>query len=39
MVHGFAELHVHGPLREDPAPARDALLESVLAVIQRGLIG
>jgi AcrR family transcriptional regulator len=39
MVHGFAELHVHGPLREVPAPARDAMLESVLAVIQRGLIG
>jgi hypothetical protein len=30
---------VHGPLREVPAPARDEMLESVLAVIQRGLIG
>jgi AcrR family transcriptional regulator len=39
MVHGFAELHVHGPLREVPAEARDAMLECVLAVIQRGLIG
>jgi AcrR family transcriptional regulator len=39
MVHGFAELHVHGPLREVPAAAREAMLESVLAVIRRGLIG
>ncbi len=39
MVHGFAELHVHGPLREVPAEARDQMLEAVLAVIQRGLIG
>jgi AcrR family transcriptional regulator len=39
MVHGFAELHVHGPLREVPAPTREEMLESVLAVIQRGLIG
>ncbi len=39
MVHGFAELHVHGPLREVPAEARDAMLESVLDVVQRGLIG
>jgi AcrR family transcriptional regulator len=39
MVHGFAELHVHGPLREVPTETRDQMLESVLAVIQRGLIG
>jgi AcrR family transcriptional regulator len=39
MVHGFAELHVHGPLREVPAEARDAMLESVLDVVHRGLIG
>jgi len=36
-VHGFAELHVHGPLREVPPEARDALLEVVLDVIHRGL--
>jgi hypothetical protein len=39
MVHGYAELHVHGPLREVPAELRDAMLESVLDVIQRGLFG
>jgi len=39
MVHGFAELHVHGPLREVPAELRDQMLESVLDVVQRGLIG
>lgn len=39
MVHGFAELHVHGPLREAPAPLREALLETVLDVVGRGLSG
>jgi AcrR family transcriptional regulator len=39
MVHGFAELHVHGPLREAPEELRAPMLESVLAVIQRGLVG
>ena len=39
MVHGFAELHVHGPLRAVPAETRDLMLESVLDVIQRGLLG
>jgi len=37
MVHGFAELHVHGPLREVPAEMRGPVLESVLDVIARGL--
>jgi AcrR family transcriptional regulator len=39
MVHGFAELHVHGPLREVPAELREAMLESVLDVVKRALIG
>jgi AcrR family transcriptional regulator len=39
MVHGYAELHVHGPLREVPAAQRDRLLEPVLDVVQRGLFG
>ncbi len=38
VVHGFAELHVHGPLREVPAEMRGPLLESVLDVIERGLV-
>lgn len=38
MVHGFAELHVHGPLREVPSELREELLESVLGVVQRGLL-
>lgn len=39
MVHGFAVLHVDGPLRELPAERRTALLEAVLDVCERGLIG
>ncbi|MGC4112129.1 MAG: TetR/AcrR family transcriptional regulator [Nocardioides sp.] len=39
MVHGYAELHVHGPLREVPPELRDELLEPVLDVVQRGLFG
>jgi AcrR family transcriptional regulator len=39
VVHGFAELHLHGPLREVPAQLRGPELESVLDVIQRGLVG
>lgn len=39
VVHGYAELHVHGPLREVPSEMRDQVLESVLDVIHRGLIG
>jgi AcrR family transcriptional regulator len=39
VVHGFAELHVHGPLHEIPAELREPMLESVLDVIERGLVG
>jgi AcrR family transcriptional regulator len=39
MVHGFAELHVHGPLQEVPDELRAPMLESVLDVIERGLVG
>jgi AcrR family transcriptional regulator len=39
VVHGFADLHVHGPLRDVPAQMRDALLESVLDLVHRGLVG
>ena len=38
-VHGYAELHVHGPLRDVPAEFRDQVLESVLDVVHRGLLG
>ena len=38
MVHGFADLSVHGPLREVPAEMRQPLLEIVLDVVQRGLV-
>ena len=38
-VHGFAMLHLHGPLREMPAEMREATLVLLLATIQRGLIG
>jgi AcrR family transcriptional regulator len=38
VVHGFAELHVHGPLRGVPAEVREPVLESVLDVVERGLI-
>jgi AcrR family transcriptional regulator len=38
MVHGFAELHVHGPLRGVPSQERDEMLEAVLGVVQRGLL-
>jgi AcrR family transcriptional regulator len=39
VVHGYAELHVHGPLRDVPAEFRDQVLESVLDVVHRGLVG
>jgi AcrR family transcriptional regulator len=39
MVHGFAALNVDGPLREVPAEMREPLLEVVLDVVQRGLVG
>lgn len=38
-VHGYAELHVNGPLRQLPATMRDEVLESVLDVVHRGLVG
>jgi AcrR family transcriptional regulator len=38
MVHGFAELVGTGPLREVPAEGREALLESVLEMVRRGLV-
>ena len=39
MVHGYAELVGSGPLQEVPPAMRDEMLESVLDVVQRGLIG
>ena len=38
LVHGFAELHLNGPLREMPAEMRAPMLETVLDVIQPGLV-
>jgi len=38
MVHGFAALHVDGPLHEVPAELRAPLLEGVLDVVERGLL-
>jgi AcrR family transcriptional regulator len=38
VVHGYAELHVNGPLRGESADRRDQMLEAVLDVVQRGLI-
>ena len=37
-VHGFAVLHLDGPLRDVPAAERDAALESLLDQVQRGLV-
>jgi AcrR family transcriptional regulator len=36
-VHGFAELHLNGPLRHVPKRQRDADLEGMLERIERGL--
>lgn len=36
-VHGFAVLHLDGPLRGTPVAERDAALDVVLATIDRGL--
>jgi AcrR family transcriptional regulator len=36
-VHGFAVLHLHGPLRDVPAEAREDSLEQLLDQIERGL--
>lgn len=38
-VHGFAELVGTGPLRDLPPEGREPLLEVVLDVVQRGLVG
>jgi AcrR family transcriptional regulator len=35
-VHGFAVLHLHGPLRDVPEPEREESLEQLLDQIQRG---
>jgi len=37
-VHGFAVLHLHGPLRDVPAQEREDSLEQLLDQIQRGLV-
>jgi AcrR family transcriptional regulator len=37
-VHGFAVLHLDGPLREVPAADRDVALESLLDQVERGLV-
>lgn len=39
MVHGFAELVGSGPLSELAPDVRDTLLESVLDMVQRSLVG
>jgi AcrR family transcriptional regulator len=39
MVHGFSDLLLHGPLRDVPSDRRAPLLEAVLDVIGRGLLG
>lgn len=37
-VHGFAVLHLHGPLSDVPVPEREASLEQLLDQIERGLV-
>jgi hypothetical protein len=37
-VHGFAVLHLHGPLHDVPARERETSLEQLLDQIQRGLL-
>jgi AcrR family transcriptional regulator len=39
MVHGFSELVGTGPLRDVPPEAREVLLEAVLDLVHRGLVG
>jgi len=36
-VHGFATLHLEGPLREQPPTERDVELERMLDLLERGL--
>ncbi len=38
-VHGFAVLHLSGPLRSLPVEVRDAALDVLLTTIERGLTG
>ncbi len=38
-VHGFAVLHLHGPLSDLPAEIRDVTLEALLDTVERGLVG
>jgi AcrR family transcriptional regulator len=37
-VHGFAVLHLEGPLRDVPAGEREAALEGLLDQVERGLV-
>ena len=37
-VHGFAMLHLRGPLREVPLELREANLDALLDTVERGLI-
>ena len=37
LVHGYAVLHVHGPLQELPDAERDRTLDQVLDLIEAGL--
>jgi AcrR family transcriptional regulator len=37
-VHGFAVLHLDGPLRDVPVADRDVALESLLDQVERGLV-
>ena len=37
-VHGFAVLHLHGPLHDVPVQEREASLDQLLDQIQRGLL-
>lgn len=38
-VHGLSALLLDGPLRDVPAPDREAVLEKLLATVERGLTG
>ena len=38
-VHGFAMLHLRGPLAEVPAEQREATLDALLGTLARGLTG
>ena len=38
-VHGFALLHLEGPLRDQPEAEREADLDRMLRLVERGLGG